>query len=260
MALHECGQALLVATQQVAPDSRNLAGAYVQAVSHVERLLRSNFVDASLAQLRTPRFWAINSFDGLRMIEMVNDERDAQMARLEYEATQIKSMRDRFSGSTSIAVVDTHVLLHYRLFDEVPWLDIVVDVEDLLLVVPLRVVDELDAKKSAARREDLRDRARTVIRALERCLDRRGIVRSDVRLEGVGLADLDPESYRNPPLPVDIEILDVCEGVASYAAGKTNLVTGDLGMRIRARERSIGVIGMPDAHLLRQDRRPAGGG
>src|SRR5207244_2479748 len=135
-----------------------------------------------------------------------------------------------FSGDGTIAVVDTHVLLHYRLFDEIDWRS-VIDEDDLLLIVPLRVVDELDTKKSA-RRLDLRDRARTVIRHLEACLERGGAVRPGVRLEVVALPDLDPETYRKPQLPSDVEILDVCEGVAIYASPRsTHLVTGDLGMR-----------------------------
>ena len=52
---------------------------------------------------------------------MVNDERDAQVARLERVAEQIARLRDRVSGDGSVGVVDTHVLLHYRLFDEIDW-------------------------------------------------------------------------------------------------------------------------------------------
>jgi PIN domain len=243
-ALHESTQALHRATQVIGQDPA-LANAYVQAVSQVERLLRGSFVDVSLDQLRTQRFWAINSLESVRLIEMVNDERDAQVTRLERVAAQIQRMQDRVAGENSIAVLDTHVLLHYCLFDEINWPS-VVGGKEVLLIVPLRVIDELDEKK-AARRPDIRERARTVIRHIEACLDRNGAVRAGVRLDIFGVGEVDRDAYRRPQLPADVEILDICEAVAAYAGSeRTQLVSGDLGMRIRARERALRVLAMPE--------------
>src|SRR5205814_6231219 len=47
----------------------------------------------------------------------------------------------------AIAVLDTHVLLHYRLFDEVDW-PTLVGAKPVRLVVPLRVVEELDERST----------------------------------------------------------------------------------------------------------------
>jgi hypothetical protein len=256
-ALHESTQALHQATQIVGVDSK-IANAYVQAVSQVERLLRGSFVDVSLEQLRPQRFWAINSLESVRLIEMVNDERNAQVTRLEHVAEQIQRMKGRVAGDTSIAVLDTHVLLHYRLFDEISWAS-VVGAEAVLLVVPLRVIDELDSKK-AARRPDIRDRARTVIRHIESCLDRNGAVRAGVRMDVLGLSEIDPDAYRRPQLPADVEILDICEAVAAYAGSeRTQVVSGDLGMRIRARERGLRVLAMPEDLELKPSDGPEDG-
>jgi hypothetical protein len=224
-----------------------VAEAYVGAVSDVERTLRATFMDVRLNLLRTQRFWAIHALAGVRLIEMVNDERDAQTERLDSYASRIRELAARFSGDVPLAVVDTHVLLHYRLFNEVDW-PAIFGAKNVRLVLPLRVIDELDAKK-AGRRQELGDRARTVIRHLEKTLAQNGEVREGVRIEVVALAELDPDTYGAPPLLADIEIIEVCEGLSSYAGGgKAHLITGDLGMRIRARDRAISVIAMPEGY------------
>ena len=115
----------------------------------------------------------------------------------------------RFAGTDHLAVMDTNAFLHYRLFNQVDWSE-VVGSSAVRLVVPLRVIDELDLKK-AARRSELRGRARTILRHLEGHLES-GEVRPGVRLDVVGLAELDPDTYRQPELAADVEILDVCEG------------------------------------------------
>jgi hypothetical protein len=246
--LSQATNTLRTATQVMGGDVR-VAEAYVGAVSDVERTLRATFIDVRLNLLRTQRFWAIHALAGARLIEMVNDERDAQTQRLDAYVSRIRDLAARFSGDVPLAVVDTHVLLHYRLFDEVDW-PAIVGAENVRLVVPLRVIDELDAKK-AGRRQELGDRARTVIRHLEETLARNGDVREGVRLEVVALAELDPDTYGAPPLLADIEIIEVSEGLSSYAGGgMAHLITGDLGMRIRARDRSLLVVGMPDEYSL----------
>jgi hypothetical protein len=98
---------------------------------------------------------------------------------------------------------------------------------------------------------ELGDRARTVIRHLEKTIAQNGDVREGVQLEVVALAELDPDTYGAPPLLADIEIIEVSEGLSSYAGGgMAHLITGDLGMRMRARDRSLLVVGMPDEYSL----------
>jgi hypothetical protein len=65
-----------------------------------------------------------------------------------------------------IAVLDTHVLLHFQLFAEVPWQK-VLGLDSLRVAVPLRVIDELDRLK-ASRRSDIASRAGVVIKHLQR--------------------------------------------------------------------------------------------
>jgi hypothetical protein len=76
-------------------------------------------------------------------------------------------------------------------------------------------------------------------------------VRRGVRLEIVGRGDLDPDAHRQPLLAPDIEIIEMCEGIAAYAAvGQTVLVTGDHGMTIRAKARDLRVFEMPESLQL----------
>jgi hypothetical protein len=65
----------------------------------------------------------------------------------------------------------------------------------------------------------------------------------------VGLFAFDPSLYRRPALPPDVEILDTCEALAAFAGeNPVFLVTGDLGMTVRAQARGVALKQMPDEH------------
>jgi PIN domain len=66
-------------------------------------------------------------------------------------------------------------------------------------------------------------------------------VRDGVTLEVVPSLDLDPAARLQQPPPADVEILDTCEALQSYAgsSGAVFLVSADYGMRLRAAARDI---------------------
>jgi predicted ribonuclease YlaK len=142
-------------------------------------------------------------------------------------------------------------LLHYRPVDEVDW-TAVAGAKAVRLVVPLRVVEELDEKKYA-RRGELGDRAVTRLRKLEQHTVASGPrnLRPGLEIEILASVNLDPEAARRPAIPADTEILDTCEALSGYSGGNAVfLVTGDLAMKIRAQTRGLDARQMPDEYRV----------
>ena len=69
-------------------------------------------------------------------------------------------------------MLDTNILLQYQEPSKVRWRD-VLRVESVRLIVPLRVVEELDAKKYSASKR-LAERARVLLPRLEELVGRDG--------------------------------------------------------------------------------------
>ena len=65
-----------------------------------------------------------------------------------------------------IYVVDTNALLHYTRFDRLPWAEPLQSVP-VRLVIPIVVVDELDGKKYA-RRKEFQQRVRELLTLIDR--------------------------------------------------------------------------------------------
>lgn len=188
-----------------------------------------------------------------RPFELVSDEIEVQVRRIErvVKVLEGESRRLEHSGPV-IAVPDTNVLLHYRPFEEVSWEE-VIGAGSVLLAVPLRVVDELDEKKTS-RSSGLASRAATVIAHLQRLLGDAAGAPVKVR-KGVAIQVVRPPAIDEPYQPssdADTEILDTCEALAFFTGKRVLVVSGDYGMRLRASARAIEAVEMPDRfrHLL----------
>jgi hypothetical protein len=220
---------------------------YVRWAYSVERVLEQWFVDVRLDRLFTERFWRAQGPSIVLRAEALRREVELQVAWLTEMQVTIEKMARRFSRpARSIAVLDTNILLHHRPLEDVEW-DKVVGAKQVLLVVPRRVVQELDARKYVGTK--LGDRARTRIAQLERDATA-GEVRPGVRVEVVGPVDLDPDAARRPPIPADEEITETCEALTSYAGtNPVSLVTGDLAMQLLAENREMTVRRMPEGTM-----------
>jgi predicted ribonuclease YlaK len=152
----------------------------------------------------------------------------------------------------AVAVLDTNVLLHFQPPDQVSWSEIIGGPR-VRLVLRLRVVEELDAKKYS-RREDLSGNARGVLRRLGELLGPGGApvgIRPDATIEVFAT-----RAPRPRPADADEEILQNCVELGQFSGSPAHLVTADTAMRIRAEAEGIAVRTMPE-HLERR-RRPAG--
>lgn len=185
--------------------------------------------------------------------QLIESEIRLQKATLERVAEDLKRRIERTTGATGhIAVVDTHLLLHFLPPEQVDWKE-VVGVEPVRLFLPITVVDELDELKYTGK-DRVRGKARAALTNLERAVGPGGSpdsVREDVTIE-VELAfsddPRDPDSDRS--------IISVCVELEQLA-GKPNsvsLVTGDAGMRLRAAQRNVRVVAMPEKYLREPEK------
>jgi PIN domain len=181
----------------------------------------------------------------------LDNEAQFQIGQLKRMADDLEERVDRLSAAKGhITVVDTHVLLHYQWAAHVRW-DEVVRQPMVRLIVPLRVVEELDAKKWA-RRGELASRARRVLSALE------GVIAPDGApgplRDGTTIEVPVERGLRFRPDDADEEILYTCRELAQLTRQTVTLVTGDTSTRIRASAQNIRVVRMPDTYLPREDQ------
>lgn len=224
---------------------------YLQWVNAAEGQLRNHFVDSRVwTALHSEYFWRIRELrdDSPRPAELIADEARRQAERLDQLADELEQLSAWATSTPGVlAVLDTHVLLHFQPPEQVDWKR-VVGADAVRLVLPLRVVEELDEKKYMARR-GLADRARRLLTQL-----RTQAAESDggpiaVR-EGVVLDFYVDQEPRRRTLDADQEVLDTCMTIAS--TGSTmGLVTDDAGMELRARACRIQCFRMPLKYLRR---------
>jgi predicted ribonuclease YlaK len=151
----------------------------------------------------------------------------------------------RLSGPGAIAVLDTNVLLHYQEPPKVRWPQ-VLGPGPWRLMIPLRVIEELDNKKYSASAK-LASRSRALLPTLERLIGDDGSPQhldDDTTLE----VPVEP-APRSRPHDADEEILALCAELPQLTGAEVTLVTADTGMRLRARAQRTTVARMPEKYL-----------
>jgi predicted ribonuclease YlaK len=120
-------------------------------------------------------------------------------------------------------------------------------------VVPLCVVEELDAK-TASRGRDLADRARGVLSHLESLIGPTAgapaALRPDVTIEVLVDSDVGPDSSEREA-SADTAILDACDALAFLTGKSLTLVTADA----LTRSRQGTLLGIDAAHAARYSSR-----
>jgi PIN domain len=184
---------------------------------------------------------------GSQLISMVHAEIDAKAGEFRAMASALVEARDRMRGSSGFpAIIDTNVLLEFLLPNQIKWHEVVG--EPTRLMLPLRVIEEVDAKKYDPKGR-LRQVARDLIPWLENLFP--GSTSGPVPLEDPDASTIEillADRPRHRPSDADEEILDVYQEVR-LLAGRAKLVTADGGMRLRARAEQVDVVAMPDKYL-----------
>jgi predicted ribonuclease YlaK len=148
----------------------------------------------------------------------------------------------------STAVVDTSALGVLQPPWQVPWAK-VIGAPNVRVVLPLRVVEELDKYKygEGARMHDV---ARKLIPELERRLTGESGTRATVG-DHVWIDVLIPPGKRDRTLHADEEILQTAEDLRQFGNQNVIVVADDIAMRIQARARHLGTVGI-DTKYRRQ--------
>lgn len=244
---------------------------YLNWVADTEARLQEIFADAGTEDPVLGRgYWHIcsaSSSDEKLMSRLVREELRFQAGypgipndsggRLGEVRSRLRALTQLGDRPGYICVPDTNALLHYTRFDQLPWAKRL-RVALVRLVVPIVVVDELDAKKYA-RREEFQQRARELLTLIDRHVtasppDGYFRVQQDVTIEV-----LPDEAGHLRAISNDQEILDRCELLYQATGNKVTLITGDSGMRITAQARGIDVLKLSSEDLLprhKQEPRP----
>ena len=254
----------ITALDNLLPDARNAdafmrtRNEYLMWVEATEIKLSELTHDRTVAeQLYTARYWEIRRLvpTDARPVPLIDGERRAQRDALHgmRENLEMHVGRAR-SAPGHITVLDTNTLLHYQLPDSINWPE-VVGHEKVRLVIPLRVVEELDAKKWATgESQKLRDRARALLPKLDALISLMG---SPTPLDFPTTTIEVPVEFasgtpRAKPVDADEEILFTCRELwqLSGQKGGVTLITGDIAMRIRAEALGgIKPLKLPDKYL-----------
>ncbi len=249
--LSECvlrGEDLVVSFPATDPDASRLMN-YVAWVNSTEKQLRNVFSDVEVVhQLRTTAYWAIREshHQAYRVLDLISTEVTEQMSWLYALIDRLRAIQHRLDAAPGRAtVVDTNVLLHYQPPWYVEW-PTVAGEQEVRLVLPLRVVEELDEKKYTSR-GDLADRARGLLSQLWQRLGESAGGPVPLR-ENTTIEVPVEDGRRERSLDADEEILDSCEQLRNVGRAPI-LVTGDTGMSLRAKARRLDVMRMPEKYL-----------
>jgi PIN domain len=232
---------------------------YIRWVEDVEMQLRSRFAsDDVWRSLLTDRFWRIRELEEAspRPFAVVYHEATSQADRLDALADLLDRGQQQFELPPGFVpvVADTNVFVHYRRYNEIDW-PALAAATSVRLVVPLMVLDELDDLSYRAR--DVGDRARSVLRAMQ---ELRGDASPEAPMEvrrGVTMQVLMDAPGHIRVGNNDQEILSRIDTVTALSGVRSVLVTGDHGMELRARSRSIRCVFMPDRYRLRAKEQEA---
>ena len=224
---------------------------YLNVVDKVEAQLRNVFMDPTVwNHLYGDRYWIIYAAGEAtpRPIMLINGEAETQARYIDSLVNQLEHLGKWLDATDGeMAVLDTHVLLHFQPPEQVDW-KTVTGTDTVRIILPLRVIEELDMSKYRER-DDIADRARRLLSQLWALLSPTAGGPVKIR-EGVTIEVPVDDGPRQRTLDADQEILNQC--LMLKAVGQAvRLISDDTGLSIRATAQEVTVIPMPE-HYLRK--------
>jgi hypothetical protein len=147
------------------------------------------------------------------------------------------------------AVLDTNLFLHFKPVEQVDWRDCL-DADEVALVVPRRIVMELDEQKDQNNKQKLRERARTALRRIEDIVlaGDDAAVRDRVTMEYADLLppDFFAEHHLDRDTPDDHLVATALDLQDEYADAQVVIVTDDTGPRLSAAQHDVETKRPPD--------------
>lgn len=229
----------------------DLLEAYLEWTERAERKLANELPHSEIAELIfTRRYWALRNLGrgAARLLPLVDAEIQRRQEQLTEAADELENVMHQWRRDEALLVVpDTNVLVEQEeAIDELDWWEIASWSGDVRVVVPLLVVDELDGLKRGGQR--IRGRAAFSIARLSTLLAQDS--ESRVVLAGTEEAEVTLEVLVDPPghermTDPDYEIIDRASHVSQLSGRPVRVVTGDLGMQLRAITQGLETIYLP---------------
>ncbi|WP_329556522.1 PIN domain-containing protein [Streptomyces sp. NBC_00696] len=181
----------------------------------------------------------------------LSTEIENQVKALEQARAELEELKKLAARPGLPVVYDTNMLNHWQQPGDILWRDVFraqrERIPDTRLVIPLRVIDELDRQKYGPSSGDLARKAATAIRYLERVLRDRQPGESVHLRDGVTLevwVDTDDRGG-----DADLSILRCAADLDNlHPATGARVLTDDVGMRLRAHQLGLKVVCLPEAH------------
>lgn len=245
------------------PDSWPLVqNSYLQLVETLEQALKSWFDDddGAVAGLYGEHYKLIRDMTATtpRPAPLINDEAARQVSVLERLREAVRALAALRDREGQIAVLDTNVLMHYQRFDEIPWAELL-GVTQVRIILPICVIDELDNKKYTGS-DRMSRRANLAIRALRQYSADLRPERAAILPDGTTIEVLlDEPSHMRMANP-DEELRSRCIMLQRAVGSPVTVVTGDLGMQLRADAHGLGHAEVPDKYAKDATRRASADG
>jgi hypothetical protein len=222
------------------------------------RLLRPADLDSLVT---TPRYWTLQALDPAThgsLAAFIDLELDERLRVISETREELERDLARWKSVRGLVVVpDSNVLLHHdEYFDAIDWTRVVpARAEDVHVVIPLLVIDELDNQKRGARNnkvsdvnpELVRTRARVTLRKFHDLFTstnwRVTLKPSAFPESGAVTVELlfdDPDHVRLSR--ADDELVDQARGLQDLSGRAVHLVTFDTGAALRGRAAGLAVI------------------
>jgi hypothetical protein len=253
------------------------ASAYADAVSRTYPRLKEVFATPNLASgIRSAAYWHLlpiirdsqatkyttdpdvargwaNSDRPLN--EALSAEIDDQVKALALARTEFDALKALAARPGLPIVYDTNMLVHWSRPCDIGWRDVLRDCTETAtqarLVVPMRVVDELDKQKYGDGR--LADRAGKALRYLQE------VLKDHPPGRPVPIRDGDSTTLEiwveaeDRGGDADLAILRAAADLdALHLATGARVLTGDLGMQLRAQMMDLKVLHLPDKYRKRE--------
>jgi PIN domain len=181
-----------------------------------------------------------------RPYPLVSGEIDRQVRALTALKTKLEVLQALQARDGDPAVLDTNVLMHFQRLDEIPWAE-VLGKGPVRIILPICVIDELDNKKYIGS-DRMSRRADQAIRVLRQYSSQLGpgscVTLPDGTMLEIFLDEPDHRRKLNP----DEELFSRCTLLERMIGKPLKIVTGDLGMQLRADAHGLGSVELPDKY------------
>lgn len=233
--------------------------AYIGAVEKTYTQLRTCFAEPDLAgAIRGDAYWHLLTLGPVPAppapTEVIRASNEAYGRVISDVIRELDRARAELDALTKLAarpglplILDTNVFHTWQRPDQIDWPTVLRGWKETertaRLVVPLRVVDELDRQKYG--NGFLAESATKAVRFLQQTLAGRAGESASIRANHTATLEVWTQTEDRSP-DADLAILRCAMDLDVLRAGGARVVTGDLGMQLRAEHMDMQVRALPD--------------